>query len=117
MTGKKRRQRVARVATLLAALTLLGATVACSSTGFNLPGFTPRYGLTISSTIGGTVITPGEGLFYYPQGSTVTVVAQPERGYRFVCWVGNVAAIANPQSATTTVRVDYHSFLMAKFDD
>jgi len=115
--SRKTKYHVAMVGLLLATLAVLAATVACSSTGPGLPGFTPRYGLRISSTVGGTVTSPGEGLFYYPQGSTVTVVAQPERGYRFVCWVGNVATIENPQAATTTVTVNYHSFLIANFDD
>ena len=71
----------------------------------------------MSSTIGGTVTTPGEGIFHYPQGTTITVVAKPDLGYRFVRWVGNVNTIADPLAATTTVTINYHCFLIAQFKE
>ncbi|MCP4599984.1 MAG: hypothetical protein GY847_05505, partial [Proteobacteria bacterium] len=48
------------------------------------------YGLTISSTTGGSVTTPGEGTFPYNCGANVSLVAVPATCYRFVNWTGDV---------------------------
>jgi len=98
-------------------LILLITVASCGGCSSGLPGFNPTYALRISSTMGGTVITPGEGLFRYPKGTVVNVVAKPDVGYRFVGWVTNAAAISNSRAASTTVTVEYHSFLIARFDD
>jgi uncharacterized repeat protein (TIGR02543 family) len=45
-----------------------------------------QYELTISSTIGGSVITPGEGVFTYYAGARVHLLAEAEAGYQFVGW-------------------------------
>ncbi|NWF77735.1 MAG: hypothetical protein HXY36_04000 [Chloroflexi bacterium] len=111
---KRPKYCVVRFSILLIALVLIAGTVACSS---GLPGFTPRYGLRISSTIGGTVTSPGEGLFYYAKGTVVNIVAQPDLGYQFARWIGNVNTIANPVAATTTLTINYHSFLIAQFKE
>jgi len=68
-----------------------------------------EYALTISSTAGGSVTTPGEGVFVHNAGVLVLVVAKAERGYRFVNWSGDVDAIFNVNAATTmvTMRGDY----------
>jgi hypothetical protein len=47
----------------------------------------------------------------------VTLVANPDRGYQFVSWVGNADTIANVKAATTTVTMNNHYFLIANFDD
>jgi len=68
-----------------------------------------EYALTISSTPSGSVTTPGEGAFTYNAGLVVRVIAEPEEGYRFVNWTGDVETIANVNAATTivTMRGDY----------
>ena len=43
----------------------------------------PRVLLTISSTRGGSVTTPGEGTFLYPLGANVSLVAEPDEGGSF----------------------------------
>jgi hypothetical protein len=67
-----------------------------------------QYQLTISSTEGGSVTTPGEGTFTYDAGAVVDLVAVSEGGYRFVNWAGDVATIAcQCHSTTITMNGDY----------
>ena len=83
-----------------------------------IPGFTVRYSITISSTTGGTVTDPGEGLFRYPAGTVVNLVAEPDRGYEFVGWTSNADTIANVNDATTTITMNKnYCFVIANFDD
>ena len=78
----------------------------------------PQYTIKISSTTGGTVTTPGEGLFRYPAGTVVNLVAQAERGYEFGAWVTNVDIIADAYNASTTVTVNRNwYFVVANFVD
>jgi len=59
--------------------------------------------LTIESTGGGEVTSPGEGTFAYNEGMVVDLVAEAEEGYQFVEWNGDVGAIDNIDDATTTI--------------
>jgi len=74
-----------------------------------------QYDLTISSTAGGTVTTPGEGSFTYNAGTVIDLVATPASGYRFVNWTGDVGAIANINAATTTVTMNSDYSIIANF--
>jgi len=83
-----------------------------------IPGFTPQYSIRISSAIGGTVTDPGEGLFRYAAGTVVNLVAESDRGYRFVCWISNAGTIADVSDATTTITLNKnYYFVIASFDD
>jgi len=48
-----------------------------------------NYLLVTYSTPGGSVISPGEGVFLYPSGETVELEAKCESGYEFAGWGGN----------------------------
>jgi hypothetical protein len=48
------------------------------------PGGGIEYELTIASTVGGSVTTPGEGTFTYDAVTVVNLLAEAEEGYRFV---------------------------------
>jgi hypothetical protein len=74
-----------------------------------------EYDLTISSTEGGDVTTPGEGTFTYDEGRGVDLVAEAEEGYRFVNWIGDVDDIANVGDATTTITLDDNYSIRANF--
>jgi hypothetical protein len=86
------------------------------------PGGTPpvqpsaQYYLTISSTTGGSVTTPGEGTFTYVEGNVVSLVANPATGYKFVNWTGNVTTIANVNAATTTITMNGDYSITANFE-
>ena len=83
-----------------------------------LPGFTVRYTITSSSGTGGTVTDPGEGLFRYPAGTVVNLVAKPDRGYRFACWTTNAGTIADIYDATTTITMNRnYCFVIASFSE
>jgi hypothetical protein len=75
----------------------------------------PMAQLTISRTRGGNVTTPGVGTFLYPLGVNVSLVAEPDEGYRFVQWSGDVNTIANVYAANTTITVDSHYSIIANF--
>lgn len=74
-----------------------------------------RYDLTTSSTEGGKVTTPGEATFTYGKGTEVSLVAEPEQGYQFVSWTGDVDAIDNVNAAATTITMNGHYSVLANF--
>jgi hypothetical protein len=82
------------------------------------PGFIAQYTLNVKSALGGTVTTPGEGLFRFPAGSAVNLVAEAERGYEFVGWTSNSHTIADANNATTTITLNKNFyFVIANFKD
>jgi len=74
-----------------------------------------QYSLTISSTAGGSVTTPGQGAFTYNTGTVVNLVASPLGGYRFVNWTGSVATVANVTAASTTITMNGNYSIIANF--
>jgi len=76
----------------------------------------PDYVLTISSTAGGSVISPGEGEFPYKDGMVVDLVVEANEGYRFVNWTGDAATIANVNDVSTTVTMNGHYSITANFE-
>jgi len=77
--------------------------------------FIAQYGLTIASTDGGEVITPGEGTFTYDAGTVVNLVAKAEESYSFVEWTGNISTIASADAAETTITMNGNYSITAKF--
>ena len=75
-----------------------------------------EYTLTISSTAGGSVTNPGEGTFTYDDGTLVNLVAEPEAGYYFVNWTGDVGTIANVNAVATTITMNDSYSITAKFE-
>jgi len=73
------------------------------------------YSLTVSSTMGGSVTTPGEGTFPYVEGSVVNLVASPDDGYEFVNWTGD--SVTHPDSATTTITMNGDYSITANFEE
>ena len=74
-----------------------------------------QYNLITSSTAGGSVTTPGEGIFTYDDGTVVDLVAEAEEGYRFVEWTGDVGTIADVYAATTTITINGDYSITANF--
>jgi hypothetical protein len=77
--------------------------------------FVRQYGLTASSTTGGSVTSPGQGTFAYDEGTVVTLVATADEGYRFVNWTGDVPTVADVNSASTTVTMNGDYSITANF--
>jgi hypothetical protein len=74
-----------------------------------------QYSLTITSTAGGSVTTPGVGTFVYNAGSVVNLAASATSGYRFVNWTGDVGAVTDVNAATTNVVVNGNYSIAASF--
>jgi hypothetical protein len=75
-----------------------------------------RYSLTVSSTEGGSVTTPGEGTFSYDGGRAVSLVATPDSGYQFVNWTGSVHGIADVSAVSITIKMDDYYSVVANFE-
>jgi glucuronoarabinoxylan endo-1,4-beta-xylanase len=79
----------------------------------------PKQTLSISSTSGGSVTTPGEGDFQYPRDTNATIVATPEQFYHFDVWSGSAVTagkVADPCAASTTVFMDANYTVLANFE-
>jgi len=76
----------------------------------------PLYDLTISSTAGGSVTSPGEGTSTYDEGTVVNLVATADPGYHFVNWTGDVGTIKYPNAARTTINTNGDYSVTANFE-
>jgi hypothetical protein len=76
----------------------------------------PLVQLMVSSTGGGSVADVGEGIFFFPLGTEVSLVAKPDEGYRFIGWSGDVEAIADVSVASTTITMDNSYSVRANFE-
>jgi hypothetical protein len=74
-----------------------------------------QYSLTITSTAGGSVTTPGVGTFTYNVGTVANLVASATSGYRFVNWTGDVGTVANVKAATTNIAMNGNYSIAANF--
>jgi hypothetical protein len=87
------------------------ALVVCTGFGFEASCTAPptAWRLTVTSTEGGSAITPGEGMFWYYNGDFVILSAVPDPGYRFVNWTGKVDTVGDFYAATTMIcmMLDY----------
>ncbi len=74
------------------------------------------YSLTIATTSGGSVIEPGQGTFVYQGGNIVDLIAQPDEGYEFVTWTGDVDSIADVNAEQTTIIMNDAYSITANFE-
>ena len=96
---------MAKVSILLITVALIVGVVVC----------VPAYNLTIDSTAGGSITTPGEGAFTYNAGTGVNLTAESEEGYRFVEWTGDVGSIDNVNAAITAITMHDNYSITANF--
>ena len=108
--SSKRHRYVAIVSIVLVAVALVVGMVSWLSA--------PSYDLTIASTTGGSVTTPGEaGPYTHDEGTVVDLVAVAEEGYYFINWSGDVGSVAYVIAATTTVTMNADYSIMANFEE
>jgi len=74
------------------------------------------YSLTIFSTEGGSVTTPGEGISVHAANTTVDLFAQPNEGYQFLKWTGDVSTIADVYAASTNIAMNASYSITANFE-
>jgi hypothetical protein len=98
-----------RFGIFLLTVSLIAAMVGCVDGGLHCS-------LSISSTAGGSVTAPGEGVSIYEQGMVVSLVASPDNGYQFVNWIGDVGTIDGVSSASTTITMNDDYSITASFE-
>lgn len=108
------------IGSFLVAMALVVAMVSCTdgvddSDGNGNGNEAVSYQLAVSSTEGGEVTSPGKGTWTYQAGVVVDLAAEAEEGYRFVSWKGDVQAVADASTASTTVTMDGNYVIVADF--
>jgi hypothetical protein len=71
--------------------------------------------LTVSSTNGGSVTTPGVGTFSYPLGIEVNLVAEAVISYQFSHWSGDVFYITDVDDSSTNIIMNGDYSITANF--
>ena len=99
---------------LLTLVVLIAAAASCTTP---VADESVQYDLTISSSGGGSVTTPGEDTFAYEDGAVVDLVATADDGYHFVEWTGDVDTIANINAASTTITIHADCSITAGFEE
>jgi hypothetical protein len=88
--------------------------------GLTLSGCTTEVGheftLTVSSTVGGSVVVPGETTSSYDAGEVVDLAAEAQAGYQFVKWTGDVDTVADINAASTAITMDDDCEILADFE-
>jgi hypothetical protein len=105
--SSERHPYVARVGIFLIMVALMVGVIGC--------GGGVEYNLTITSTAGGSVATPGEDTYTCDEGEVVNLVAEAEEGYYFVEWTGDVSNVADVKDASTTITMKDDYSITATF--
>jgi len=71
--------------------------------------------LTVTSTIGGSVVLPGESIYSYDKNTVVNLEAVADTGYVFVNWTGDVDEVDDINAASTTVKMKDDYVITANF--
>ncbi len=74
----------------------------------------PTYTLTIAANGSGST-DPAAGTHSYAAGTVVNISATPASGWQFVNWTGDVAMIADANTATTTITMNGNYTITANF--
>jgi hypothetical protein len=107
----RRHQYLAMASTFLIVLALIAGTSGCDGGGGN-----ETYELIISSTPGGSVTDPGEGVYTYDEGTVVPLIAGADGDYQFVSWTGDVGTVADINAATTNITMNGDYSITANFE-
>jgi hypothetical protein len=99
---------VKRIGSLLIVIALIIGVVGCGSAPV-------EYALSISSTEGGEVTSPGEDTFTHDEGEVVNLVAEAGEGYRFIEWTGDVGTVDDINAASTTITMNGDYSITANF--
>jgi uncharacterized repeat protein (TIGR02543 family) len=75
----------------------------------------PLTTLVIKTGVGGTVTSPGIDTFTCKKGSVITLHAEPNEGYGFLKWTGDISTISDITAADTDVTVNGNITVTANF--
>jgi hypothetical protein len=103
------------IADVYAAVTDITVSDSCSATA-NFELKEGRCSLTTSSTPGGSVTQPGEGMLIYDAGMTVPIAAEADEDYQFVKWTGDVDGVADVYAAATNITMNNSCSTTASFE-
>ena len=109
VTNWSRYYHVRRIILLLVVIALVAVTAACDGSD--------TYRLSVSSTSGGSVTDPGEGVFTYDPGRVIELVATPDDGYEFQRWTGDTQDITDANSASTNITMNGDYSVTAEFEE
>jgi hypothetical protein len=109
--GSRKQHYLVRASFFLITAVLVWTMMGCTT------AYPTEYKLTISSTIGGTVVIPDEETSAHTEGTRVVLLAKPDDGYRFVSWTGDVGTIGNVHSAQTQIRIRGDCSITAEFEE
>jgi hypothetical protein len=109
IASQRRHHWVATVGILLIMVALIAGTTGCNAE----PPL--QCDLSISSTEGGSVITPGEQTFTYNRTSVVSLMAEADGGCQFIKWTGDVATIEDVNAASTNITMNTTCSITAIF--
>ncbi len=77
-----------------------------------------QYNLTISSTTGGSVTIPGEGVFPHYAAAQVQLLAEPETGYQFIGWTAPAGTFSDQSTKETTLTMPAQAVtVIASFEE
>jgi len=108
--SSRKHHYLAIVSTFLITVALIAGIVGCE------PTLAQQYDLTITSTAGGSVTMPGEGVFSCDMCVKVILVATPSSGYQFVNWTGDVGTVADVNDASTSITLNGDYSITANFE-
>lgn len=74
------------------------------------------YEIEIISDEGGEVIEPGEGVFHYKHGESITLEARSAENHTFVGWGGDIGDIFSPEINNTMIQVLADKTIEAEFE-
>jgi len=110
MPGSRKHHYVVRGSIFLIIAVLVWAVIGCTEV------YPTEYKLTISSSIGGSVVSPREATSTHVKDTLVTLIAIPDEGYRFVKWDGDVRTIGDVKSAQTVIKIRSEYSITAEFE-
>ncbi len=90
-------------------LPVVKSTSLCCGQGIVFDFYVPQISLDISSTAGGSVTDPCEGVHAYEYGALVPVTAVPDSTFVFVKWMGSavdMGLVLDPNAAVTAVDLE-----------
>jgi hypothetical protein len=92
-------------------------TGAVTNLNLTVSGEVVTYDLTVNvnNTAWGSVTEPGEGVFTRAAGTVVDLLAEPEAGYEFLNWTGDVSTIDDVNAADTFITMNGDYSITANF--
>ncbi len=80
-------------------------------TAFSIEQSAPVFALAVNSSVGGSATSNPQGTIF-EQGTVIQLIAEPEPGYHFSGWSGDITGMGNPRIIT----IDLNTAVTANFE-